>query len=592
MASEKPKKPTVQSYKPVFLTKSIQPQTAPAAAQNVPSHSNRRSSFLPPAVTHPTSGVPPAEAAAPSVVQTKQQSKPNRAKRIATYPVNAIPALNPTPVTPVKPVEQPTTSVRPKEAIKHVVQCGCRNDQRIQPLPISQPILPPTPVKKEEKVPQRHKVKPLLPPAIAPSLSKPSEPLPPAQPQSQPQSQPQPLDATSVTEHALASAEQVLSSLQTKEERIDEITAEDFFTTPGVAGVSGVSEGVPSGVPSGVSEGATEGAPDMNEGGVIEDAAETVEEESVMEPMPEETEVPEPPPAMPPAMPPVSEPTVPEPAPLAPPPEVASLPTLPAARKTNRKTNRRPMAQYAPLPMPMPTPSPLQPTTPSPLQPTTPSLPTITPTTPSPLQPTTPTPFSPQPFSPLSPLSAEEDEHGVYTPTAFSSTGDFVIAKPGCIVMCYRLAPVTPSQPLNACLDEDQRQLYASFPGPLTKGNKKDKVLQFIDYQYDNCTRTPPPSHLAPSDEWKLLWGVLRIHVDANGVIGADRRCASSFSVTHSKATTEKLCRLFMSTSSNTSDLPPNELPNPDPLTYASDLISIQDMLLEGKVRFPRLFDV
>ena len=47
-----------------------------------------------------------------------------------------------------------------------------------------------------------------------------------------------------------------------------------------------------------------------------------------------------------------------------------------------------------------------------------------------------------------------------------------------------------------------------------------------------------------------------------------------------------------MSTSSNTSDLPPNELPNPDPLTYASDLISIQDMLLEGKVRFPRLFDV
>lgn len=85
---------------------------------------------------------------------------------------------------------------------------------------------------------------------------------------------------------------------------------------------------------------------------------------------------------------------------------------------------------------------------------------------------------------------------------------------------------------------------------------------------------------------------MLRIHVDANGVIGADRRCTSSFSVTHSKATTEKLCRLFMSTSSNTSDLPPNELPNPDPLTYASDLISIQDMLLEGKVRFPRLFDV
>ena len=449
MASEKPKKPTVQSYKPVFLTKSLQPQAAPVAAQNVPSHSSRRSSFLPPAVTHPTSGVPPAEAAAPSVVQIKQQPKPNRAKRIATYPVNAIPAINPTPVTPVKPVEQPTTSVRPKEAIKHVVQCGRRNDQRIQPLPISQPILPPTPVKKEEKVPQRHKVKPLLPPAIAPTLLKPSEPLPLAQPQSQSQSQSQsqpqsqsqsqsqPLDATSVTEHALASAEQVLSSLQTKEERIDEITAEDFFTTPGVP------SDVPDvdGVPPGVSDGVIEGASDINEGGVIEDAAETVEEEPVMELMPEDTEVPEPPPTTPP----MSEPTVPEPAPLASPPEVASLTTLPAARKTNRKTNRRPMAQYAPPPMPMTTPSPLQPTTLSPLQPTTPSLPTITPTAPSLLQPITPTPtpiqltptpIQPTPFSPLSPLSAEEDEHGVYTPTAFSSTGDFVIAKSGCIVMC------------------------------------------------------------------------------------------------------------------------------------------------------------
>ena len=31
-------------------------------------------------------------------------------------------------------------------------------------------------------------------------------------------------------------------------------------------------------------------------------------------------------------------------------------------------------------------------------------------------------------------------------------------------------------------------------------------------------------------------------------------------------------------------DLPPNELPNPNPETYSSDLISIQDLLLAGKV--------
>lgn len=56
--------------------------------------------------------------------------------------------------------------------------------------------------------------------------------------------------------------------------------------------------------------------------------------------------------------------------------------------------------------------------------------------------------------------------------------------------------------------------------------------------------------------------------------------------MTNSKSTTEKLCALMMKHSSNVADLPPTEIPNPNTATYASDLISIQDMLLEGKVGF------
>lgn len=50
------------------------------------------------------------------------------------------------------------------------------------------------------------------------------------------------------------------------------------------------------------------------------------------------------------------------------------------------------------------------------------------------------------------------------------------------------------------------------------------------------------------------------------------------------KKTTEKLCSLLMSKACISDDLPPNELPNPNPETYSSDLISIQDLLLAGKV--------
>ena len=67
-------------------------------------------------------------------------------------------------------------------------------------------------------------------------------------------------------------------------------------------------------------------------------------------------------------------------------------------------------------------------------------------------------------------------------------------------------------------------------------------------------------------------------------MINGERRCERGMCVRRSKATTEKLCALLMNHSSNTVDLPPAEIPNPDTATYASDLISIQDMLLEGKV--------
>ena len=55
-------------------------------------------------------------------------------------------------------------------------------------------------------------------------------------------------------------------------------------------------------------------------------------------------------------------------------------------------------------------------------------------------------------------------------------------------------------------------------------------------------------------------------------------------SLLYRKKTTEKLCSLLMSKACISDDLPPNELPNPKPETYLSDLISIQDLLLAGKV--------
>lgn len=86
--------------------------------------------------------------------------------------------------------------------------------------------------------------------------------------------------------------------------------------------------------------------------------------------------------------------------------------------------------------------------------------------------------------------------------------------------------------------------------------------------------------------DWVLLWNVLLVMVQNNGVVGPDRSSFLRSSLTLSKATTASLCRIFMEHSSASTDLPPNELPNPDPATSATDLIAIQDLLLEGRVGF------
>ena len=62
--------------------------------------------------------------------------------------------------------------------------------------------------------------------------------------------------------------------------------------------------------------------------------------------------------------------------------------------------------------------------------------------------------------------------------------------------------------------------------------------------------------------------------MESNGVLGSER----------SAATRDKLCALLMANTNYINDLPPRELPNPSPDTYASDLVAIQDLLLGGRV--------
>ena len=63
--------------------------------------------------------------------------------------------------------------------------------------------------------------------------------------------------------------------------------------------------------------------------------------------------------------------------------------------------------------------------------------------------------------------------------------------------------------------------------------------------------------------------------MESNGVLGSER----------SANTRDKLCALLMANTNYINDLPPRELPNPSPDTYASDLVSIQDLLLGGQVK-------
>lgn len=51
-----------------------------------------------------------------------------------------------------------------------------------------------------------------------------------------------------------------------------------------------------------------------------------------------------------------------------------------------------------------------------------------------------------------------------------------------------------------------------------------------------------------------------------------------------SRPTRDRICARLMENASYSDDLPPNEIPNPDPETYASDLVAVQDLLLGGRV--------
>ena len=87
--------------------------------------------------------------------------------------------------------------------------------------------------------------------------------------------------------------------------------------------------------------------------------------------------------------------------------------------------------------------------------------------------------------------------------------------------------------------------------------------------------RVSVESHVATDDEWKLLWSILQIQVESNGMVGPNR----------SRPTRDRICALLMENASYSDDLPPNEIPNPDPETCASDLVAVQDLLLGGRVR-------
>ena len=117
---------------------------------------------------------------------------------------------------------------------------------------------------------------------------------------------------------------------------------------------------------------------------------------------------------------------------------------------------------------------------------------------------------------------------------------------------------------VDSILDEESMKEYDLFPGVLTKGRKKDKVLAYLQHQIDTTT----------DKEWNMLWGILQIMIESNGVINAER----------SKATTNRICQLLIANSNTVDDLPPNEIENPQAETYASDLISIQELMLSGKV--------
>lgn len=125
---------------------------------------------------------------------------------------------------------------------------------------------------------------------------------------------------------------------------------------------------------------------------------------------------------------------------------------------------------------------------------------------------------------------------------------------------------------VDSLLDDETKTELSLYPGVLTKGRKRDKVLTYLQARIDQTD----------DKDWKMLWNILHIMIEANGVIGAER----------SKQTASHICQVLMANSNTVDDLPPNELDNPNPSSYTSDLISIQELLLSGKVFLLLMYEI
>ena len=128
----------------------------------------------------------------------------------------------------------------------------------------------------------------------------------------------------------------------------------------------------------------------------------------------------------------------------------------------------------------------------------------------SPVSPTSPTTSLPEPsishIQPFVPLKKAQQASSSCTPLHFSIGG-------------YQCA----TSALDRVSNVQDGSLYdlQTFPGPLTQGKKREKALQYIQSQIACCN----------NDDWKLLWGVLSILIESNGVVNAGRSYLLCFSI-------------------------------------------------------------